>query len=712
MTSPLSTLPASAVSDALQELQEYVNSVHEIMIPNTTNGESNTETAVDQCLVDDGAILGGEPVHVFRPSKGHGIALHYALVKERGVIQKCASILLNEGGGSASPKVSVEFLSGVLFCVGVSGVSYAHHSSTLISTITRRMRDFIGVLQGLESYSDPSECQTCIKSFLSASLLLDDEERKTNAMADTDAVTLISDMEGDSAPMEKLKSPIGAVRKNAKRGHSKRAALKGDSSDMKLTVTATSSADLARITVEKVAILSVSETESQLRKYEATGLQRRSSMASALGKTKAVRARRRKAGNEADLEGFDCPTLSPPKQKSPLSALQPPGLDTVSQLKPISPRNRPPRLSPTKPALPTLMAPRNDVGSRRTGLQSSRRWSNGESNVSRGPPPLIATRDVSSRGQAAFNAFAVESSVNDSFANGSFPNQQFAGVSDTKVSTNGTANHAAATSDERDPWGMIPAAATTEFNTAPSIVGEEEHQKPIRFEFSGPSDEGESALSPNSMGGRSRTHNDAVSSLQRLILAAERTEMNGLKDDDDTSRGSRHSAMSFQNGEWLQGMDEELRSAHSELDELVARVTPSEDGDGTTDDTEPRLMINLALNEDLTCSYRQSKMSSCSIEGVVQVQVACNRRDGVPFYLLVRDPSRHIRIVQENRRFSDSMAEELRLSDNPDDAGVDHKYTVSVPSADDYFPVLRYKCSSELRPVPIVSTLEFLACLF
>lgn len=33
-----------------------------------------------------------------------------------------------------------------------------------------------------------------------------------------------------------------------------------------------------------------------------------------------------------------------------------------------------------------------------------------------------------------------------------------------------------------------------------------------------------------------------------------------------------------------------------------------------------RLQVNVALNEDLTCSYKQSKMTSCSVEGVIQVR--------------------------------------------------------------------------------------------
>lgn len=60
-------------------------------------------------------------------------------------------------------------------------------------------------------------------------------------------------------------------------------------------------------------------------------------------------------------------------------------------------------------------------------------------------------------------------------------------------------------------------------------------------------------------------------------------------------------------------------------------------------------------------------------------------------------------MIQENRRFADDTTQGLS-SDNSYDVGVDHKFTVSVPSAEDYFPVLRYKCSAELRPVPIVSS--------
>jgi hypothetical protein len=119
------------------------------------------------------------------------------------------------------------------------------------------------------------------------------------------------------------------------------------------------------------------------------------------------------------------------------------------------------------------------------------------------------------------------------------------------------------------------------------------------------------------------------------------------------------------------------------------------------DGASTKVLVNIALNEDLTCFYKLSKMSSCSVEGVVQVQVKSNVDQGVPFFLLIRDPSNHIQSIQENKKFAESMADSL--SSEPPSKRPDHMFTVSVPKADNYFPVMRYKCGNELRPVPIVS---------
>ena len=56
-------------------------------------------------------------------------------------------------------------------------------------------------------------------------------------------------------------------------------------------------------------------------------------------------------------------------------------------------------------------------------------------------------------------------------------------------------------------------------------------------------------------------------------------------------------------------MDDELMTTGARS------VRSSYDGD-----SGPRVQVNVALNEDLTCFYKLSNMSSCSVEGVVQVR--------------------------------------------------------------------------------------------
>ncbi|VEU41186.1 unnamed protein product [Pseudo-nitzschia multistriata] len=103
-----------------------------------------------------------------------------------------------------------------------------------------------------------------------------------------------------------------------------------------------------------------------------------------------------------------------------------------------------------------------------------------------------------------------------------------------------------------------------------------------------------------------------------------------------------------------------------------------------------KVFVNIALNEDLTCFYKVSKLSSCSVEGVIQVQVRSNIDRGIPFSLLIHDPSNYIQSIQENKKYAEVT------NDN-----TTHKFAVSVPKTEEYFPVIRYKCGSDLRPVPI-----------
>jgi len=106
-----------------------------------------------------------------------------------------------------------------------------------------------------------------------------------------------------------------------------------------------------------------------------------------------------------------------------------------------------------------------------------------------------------------------------------------------------------------------------------------------------------------------------------------------------------------------------------------------------------KALVNIALNEDLTCFYKLSKLSSCSVEGVLQVQVRSNVDRTVPFNLMIKDPSTYIQNIQENKMYAKGVADKTRKSD--------FAFAVSVPKAEEYFPVMRYKCGDDLRPVPI-----------
>ena len=79
--------------------------------------------------------------------------------------------------------------------------------------------------------------------------------------------------------------------------------------------------------------------------------------------------------------------------------------------------------------------------------------------------------------------------------------------------------------------------------------------------------------------------------------------------------------------------------------------------------------------------------------------VQSDKQKGTPFLLMVRDPLRHIRLIQEKGKFAKNLSEEV-------DDRCDYKYALSIPSnnTDTHFSVVRYKCSTELRPMPIVST--------
>lgn len=158
-------------------------------------------------------------------------------------------------------------------------------------------------------------------------------------------------------------------------------------------------------------------------------------------------------------------------------------------------------------------------------------------------------------------------------------------------------------------------------------------------------------------------------------------------------------------------------AATSALEAAVAATTISDPPPSTSGEAPPKLrfQVSVALNEDLTCSYRDSKMSSCSVDGMIQVQVKNveGLGDGIaaddeppPFALYLRDPSHHIRVIQENKKYAGGYGAAVASVTGENVAGEsehERKYVLTLPKTSSYFPVMKYKCSNDLRPVPIVS---------
>lgn len=704
IVSPTGTTSLSHVTAAVTELASYVKSLREDQSSNKEMGQSTTENgdnskpsmplhsaAQTQILLGDSNQINDNTVQVYRPSSGNGIALHFLVVREASIVEKCSSAILVPGSNKSAARPNkgeavALSASGILVCVGVSGLSYAQSSSSLVNTLGRRMVDFVGVLRSLRSFTDLVACKNSVKAVLSTMVLTDDEERKTNAMVEEEVVSLSSGGSALESPSDKLKSTISALKN--KRGPSRRSQLKRGASggyDLRLAVDVDSNADLARISTERLVVLSLSENDAKLTRYDSTGQQRRSAFELGLGKSR-VRSRRRKAGEEVDLIDFECPGSAPassPKTAAPTRLVRP----GPRQLDAIPSDDRTSSRSLKKSAVPMLTAPRNDVSriaAGRKAAQSSARRGVGAAGASRserfGSPVAgnsfrHSTVNGTQNSGDALNLFDTNPSgidqdlnLNESFSSLSFK----PGLSDSEAKRGAT-----------DSFGF-----GVDTSKSPSRRGFDPFSSDIMADWSS------GAMSNGSPGGSfQQTRPGGFEDMQ--------TQQSGSVQQLSSSRAAAANSRGA-NGEGERddfGFSASLDRTSPNVE--LAQPSPSDESNdfGGNEDT-PRLTVNIALNEDLTCSYKQSKISSCSVEGVVQVQVSSDARNGVPFFLFVRDPSQHIKVIQENRRFADDITQAV-VDQDEIERGADYKFTVSVPKAENYFPIMRYKCSSDLRPVPI-----------
>jgi hypothetical protein len=610
LPSPLCTISQSSCVEVLTELHFYINSI--LKAPNKTS------TTFDRFLQEDEKFLFGDNANVknnfrtqiFRPKKCHGIAMQYHLTRDRKQISHLVPLILNSSklySSKNSTGFEIKDVSAVVFCVGMGGDPSALGTSGLVYSLSNRMKvcmdilcrastTSIGKKRSSTTKTPPSSSSTTMdvpsaRSLLTTLLLTDDEDRITNAVVKREHRLVIFQEE------QFTKKHANSKRRSQ---DSNVFEMEGDENPLHVN-----SADQGRIIVERMAVLSVSDSDTMFRKYE--GRTRHAA--------KAGKKRLRKTARDADLDGFD---FRGEKRSSSIANLarNSNSGDDVS----VSARSASTNMSNL-----TLKGPKKDTMSRTSNRSKQLLASNGKDSSTPRNRRISVDQSVSggrSRNMVGRRSTSIEHGIGNGNPPFSSPNQS---------------NYSSTQSVESDGGASLASTVRTP---------------------------------PGSIGSRNQTRGR-----QQFDTFAGRA----LSTDTSTTASEK---------------------TYSK--DLLAGGNGNATVGNHRDGGPPKVLVNVALNEDLTCFYKLSKLSSCSVEGVIQVQVRSNIDQGVPFFLLIRDPSKCIQSIQENKKFADSMADTLPLNHRAMKS--DHMFTISVPKADDYFPVMRYKCSNDLRPVPIVST--------
>ena len=329
LASPLSTISYDNATAALKELHKYLTSLSTAMMMNSNKKSASSHSAHDQMVAelmqDDDKLL--DKMQIFRPLAAHGLALHYRLIRDEKVVPGFASLVLassRTGVAQGEPENNRKIesdLTGVLICVGMSGLPLAHCSSSLQYNLSQRVTDCIGVLSKRLGTSDVGAAKT----LLSTLLISEDEMRKTNEVADSAHITAIPESGEDAGGnLYKSRSQMGSVLKSTKRlsvtmasglnrGLFNRSGGLPGEANIHVGQSASSN-DLARFMIERLSVLSVAETDSFLSPYETSGQQRKANL-DLTGTKSRFRKRKTDSTTNPDLDNFDY--NGPEREKKP-----------------------------------------------------------------------------------------------------------------------------------------------------------------------------------------------------------------------------------------------------------------------------------------------------------------------------------------------------------------------------------------------------------
>ena len=290
LASPVATISTSSATDALTELHNHV--FHSIKAASSINkNKSSDDSVAIELLANDVVKL--SKMQIFRPSAASGMGLYYMLEKDnKDMLSTVSSLgLVSHQNDDSDTRIDTSKIHGVVFCVGVSGLNWAHGSAAIPYSLGQRMKDCLSVLERIGD-KDVASAKTALASFF----LTENEYRKSNAMMEARQTIVIPD----------TVSATNGVAKKSRRSAGK-SGLSGQEGTTEFVLPMElqpNSADASKTLVDRLTLLSVAESETFLNRYKNSGQERRANL-DLTGGSKS-RFRRRKGDNkDADFDAFD-----------------------------------------------------------------------------------------------------------------------------------------------------------------------------------------------------------------------------------------------------------------------------------------------------------------------------------------------------------------------------------------------------------------------
>jgi hypothetical protein len=288
LVSPVTTVSSSESIEALKQLHNHLT----VLLKASSEKSGKQDRLTQEFFKEDEKQL--DEMQIFRPLSAHGVGLHYRLIRgDDSLIAKLSAHILgsNKSSTSSTGIASPSEVSGVVFCVGMSGLPFAHSSSPLQYSLAQRMNYCTSFLKKAGAKDIAG-----VKVLMSTFLLADDDSRVTNEMADVANLFFMSAPE--EAGSKGVMSPMGSKKPKSK-------SIKGSENEAGVSLSlAEGSAEAARVMTQRLTVMSAVETDAFLRRYNASGQERKANLDLTGGKKSKFR-RRKTDARDADFDNFD-----------------------------------------------------------------------------------------------------------------------------------------------------------------------------------------------------------------------------------------------------------------------------------------------------------------------------------------------------------------------------------------------------------------------